>query len=85
MVPPKVSIQWRYLHQDAGKTWLEISKMKSYGKYSKATICRHLVKNIGDLVPGNEKKTDHQNFRTDKRGTLYVKLKCCGKKWETFV
>ena len=50
-VPPKVSIHQRYLHQDSRKTWLEISKMKSYGKYSKATICRNMVKNIGDLVP----------------------------------
>ena len=25
--------------------------MKSYGKYSKTTICRNMVKNIGDLVP----------------------------------
>ena len=25
--------------------------MKYYGKYSKATICRNMVKNISDLVP----------------------------------
>ena len=50
-VPLKVSIHWPYLHQDARKTWLEISKMKYYGKYSKATICRNMVKNISDLVP----------------------------------
>ena len=43
-----VFIHWRYLH--AGKTYLEISKMRSYQKYSKATICRHLKKNIGGLV-----------------------------------
>ena len=30
--------------------------MKSYGKYSKATICRHMVKNIGDLVPDKQKQ-----------------------------
>ena len=46
-VPLEVSIHWHYLHQDGGKTWFEISKTKSYGKYSKATICRHMVKNIG--------------------------------------
>ena len=46
----EVSIHWRYLHQDGRKTWLEISKMKSYRKRSKATICRHMVKKIDDLV-----------------------------------
>ena len=45
-----VSINWRYLHQDAGKTYSEISNMRSYWKYSKATSCRHMKKNIGDLV-----------------------------------
>ena len=49
-VPLDVSIYWCYLHQDAGKTYSEISKMRSYWKYSKATICRHIKKNIGDLV-----------------------------------
>ena len=46
-----VSTNWRYLRQDAGKTYSEISKMRSYWKYSKATICRHMKKNIADLVP----------------------------------
>ena len=36
--------------------WLEISKMKSYGKYSKATIYRHIAKKIGDLVHNKRKK-----------------------------
>ena len=49
-IPVEVSIHWRYLHQDGRKTWLEISKMKSYRKRSKATICRHMVKKIDDLV-----------------------------------
>ena len=44
-----VSINWHYLHQDAGKTCSEISKMRSYWKYSKSPICRHTKKNIGDL------------------------------------
>ena len=48
-VPLDVSINWRYLHQDAGKTYLETSNMRLYWKYSKATICRHMNKNIGDL------------------------------------
>ena len=53
-VPLNVSINWRYLHHDAGKRCSEISKMRSYWKYSKATICRHMKKNIGDLVVTKE-------------------------------
>ena len=34
-VPLDVSISWRYLHQDAGKTYSEISSLISYWKYSK--------------------------------------------------
>ena len=55
-VPLEVSIHWHYLHQDGRKTWLKISKMKSYRKYSKATICRHSVKDIGDLVLDKRKQ-----------------------------
>ena len=63
----EVSIHWRYLHQDAGKTWFEISKMKSYGKYSKATICRHMVKNIGDLVPDKRKQNQGRPTKLSDR------------------
>ena len=63
----EVSIHWRYLHQDAGKTWFEISKMKSYGKYSKATICRHMVKNIGDLVPDKRKRNQGRPTKLSDR------------------
>ena len=49
-VPLDVSINWHYLHQDAGKTYSEISKMRPYWKYSKATISRYVQKNIEDLV-----------------------------------
>ena len=49
-----VSINLSYLHQDAGKTYSEISKMRSYWKYSKANIYRHMKKNIGDLVVTKE-------------------------------
>ena len=45
-----VSINWHYLYQDVRKTYSKISKMRSYWKYSKANICRHMKKNIGDLV-----------------------------------
>ena len=40
-VPLDVSINWCYLH---------LSNMRSYWKYSKATICRRIKKNIGDIV-----------------------------------
>ena len=49
-VPLDVFINWRYLHGDAGKTYSEISNRRSYWNYSKATICRHMKKNIGDLL-----------------------------------
>ena len=53
-VPLDVSINLRYLHQEAGKTYSEISKMRSYWNYSKANICRHMKKNTGDLVVTKE-------------------------------
>ena len=53
-VPWDVSINWHYLHQDAGKTYSEIPNMRSYWKYSKATICLDMRKNIGDLVVRKE-------------------------------
>ena len=63
-VPLDVSIHWRYLHQDAGKTYSEISKMKSYRKFSKATICRHMKKNIGDLVVDLRKHNQGKTTKT---------------------
>ena len=63
-VPLDVSIHWCYLHQDAGKTYSEISKMRSYWKYSKATICRHMKKNIGDLFEWF--KNNHMKANADK-------------------
>ena len=47
-VPLDVSINLRYLHQEAGKTYPEISKMRSYWNYSKANICRYMKKNTGE-------------------------------------
>ena len=52
--PLEVSINWHYLYQDAGKIYSEISNMRSYWKYSKATICKHMKKNIGALVVTKE-------------------------------
>ena len=49
-VPLDVSINQYYLDQDAAKTYSEVSNMRSYWKYSKATICGHVKNNIGDLV-----------------------------------
>ena len=31
-----VSIKWRYVHQDARKTYSEVLKMRSYWRYQKA-------------------------------------------------
>ena len=52
--PLEVSINWHYLYQDAGKTYSEISNMRSYWKYSKAAICKHMKKNIGALLVTKE-------------------------------
>ena len=49
-----VSINWCYLHQDVQKTYSEISNMRSYWKYLNVIICRHMKKNIGDLVSMKE-------------------------------
>ena len=48
-VPLEVFINWHYLHQDERKTYSEISNMRPYWKYSKATVCRHVNNNIGYL------------------------------------
>ena len=75
-VPEKVSLHWRYLHQDLGKTWREISEHKqnkTYKSYSKSTICRHMKKPIDEIVfdkrklnkGGKRKLTDR-----DKRNIL---------------
>ena len=55
-VPIEFSIHWRYLHQDGGKTWAEIKASKrEYRKFSKATICRHMKKTLGEIVPDRRK------------------------------
>ena len=54
------SIDWRYLHEDAGKIYSEILKMRSYCKYSTAVICRHMKKNIGDLEVNLQKNNQER-------------------------
>ena len=66
-VPLDVSTDWRYLHQDVGKTYSEMSKMISYWKFSKATIYRHMKKNIGDLsweLSFNKPSTSKKRWET---------------------
>ena len=63
----EVSIHWCYLHQDGRKTWLEISKMQSYGKYSKPTISGHMVKNIGVLVLDKRKQNQGRPTKLSDR------------------
>ena len=53
-IPLDVFINRLHLHQDAGKTYSEISKIRSHWKYSKANICMHVKKNIGNLVVTKE-------------------------------
>ena len=55
-VPIDISVHWRYLHQDLRKTWAKIKRYnKKYKKFSKATICRHMKKQIGDNVMDKRK------------------------------
>ena len=49
-VPLNLSNNRRDLHQDAGKTYSEISNMRLYCKNSKVTTCRYMEKNIVDIV-----------------------------------
>ena len=87
-VPLDVSIHWLYLYQDAGKTYSETSKMRSYWKYSKATICRHMKKNIGDLVVDLRKHNQGRPPKLSvrqKRNIFYDKPSSRKKRWETFV
>ena len=81
-VPLDVSIHWRYLHQDAEKTYSEISKMKSYWKYSKATICRHMKRNIGDFVVDlrNNNQGRPLNYLFNKREISYDKSSFCKRR-----
>ena len=65
----RISINWRYLHQDAGKTYSEISKMRWYWKYLKASIFRHMKMNIGDFAV-----TKEQSEKTTK-ATCSTKVK----------
>ena len=60
-------IQWHYLCQVRKKTWLDISKMKSCGKYSKAKICRHIVKNIGHVVVDKWKQNEGRPTKLSER------------------
>ena len=41
--------------------------MKSCGKYSKATICRHMVKRFGDLVPDKRKQNQDRPTKLSDR------------------
>ena len=54
MVSLTTSIHWRCLHQEQGMTWRQIQRhKKDYKKYSKATISRHMVKDISDNIIDN--------------------------------
>ena len=71
-VPLKGSVHWRCLHQDVRNTWLELSKMESYAKFSKATVCRHMLKNIGDLVLHTRKQSQQGPAKLSYRWTRNI-------------
>ena len=84
-VPLDVSINWRYLHQDTGKTYSELSKIRSYWTYSKATI-RRLNEKEYCRLSGYERivTEDHQNCLSGKREVSNDKPSACKKRWEMF-
>ena len=85
-IPLDIFIHWLYLHQDAGKTYSEISKMTSYWKYSKAIICRQMKKNIGDLVVRLRKNNQERLQKlSTKKEISYDKPRPFKKRWGTFV
>ena len=53
-VPLDVSINWCYLHQDAKKPIQKYQIWGHTGNIQKATICRHMKKNIGDFIVTKE-------------------------------
>ena len=68
-VPSEVSIHWRYLHQDKGLSWKEIheDRKRGYHKFSKATICRHMKKPIGEDPVDKRKFNKGQPRKLDDR------------------
>ena len=56
-IPVEISLHWRYLHQSSQYTWKQIHSMNKYQRFSKASICRHMKKPIGE----NEMDRRHQN------------------------
>ena len=73
-VPLEVSVHWRYLHQDLGKTWKEIhsDKKKGYHKFSKATICRHMKKGITDKVIDKRKHNKGRPKKLSERDHRHI-------------
>ena len=84
-VPLDVSINWCSLHQNAGKSYSEISNMRSYWKYAKSTICRFIKKNIGDLVVTKEQlgKTTKTVYST-KEKYLMTNQALARRNWKLF-
>ena len=71
-VPLQYSIHWQYLKQDQAKYWYEIWKLPAYRKYSKATICRHMIKPIADIVIDKRKQSKGRppTFSERDRGNI---------------
>ena len=72
-LPLDISIYWCYLHQDAGKNYSKISKMRSYRKHSKATIYKHMKKNIGVSVVELRKNNQFDKALARRDGKLLCK------------
>ena len=81
-----VFINWCYLHQDAGKTYSGILKIRSTRSIQRQPYPR-IWKRILERLSGYERiiKEDHQHCLFDKREASYDKPSSCKKRWETFL
>ena len=84
-VPLDESLNWRYLHQNTGKTYSEISEMGSYWKYSKGNTYKHMKKEYQRLSGYKSIiMEDHQNYLCDKREIMLRQTKCLQEDMENF-
>ena len=65
-VPYSISLHWRYLRQDRRLTSTEISRIYR-GRFSKATICRHMKQPIERQPKDNRKKNTGRPRLFDER------------------
>ena len=84
-VPLDVSINWRYLHQDAGKDLFSNIKYEIILEVFKSNHLWAYGKEYWRLIDYKRIiREDHKNCLFDKREISYDKPSACEKRWETF-